>query len=265
MAAFPTFVPVLACVALALALTHTFRGRRAAQQALTKEQAQLADLVRLVRLTAGDLRSVAVNLLGRAQTAADAERGFLLSAQATLLDVTEALLSQTEAPNTLHHLREEVVRLRPVIDFVVAQVTCQLGPSRRAWRLSDDLHSIELLVDRRALHQILLRVLTSAVLATRDGDWITVGCTWSARVSGAAWTLTIEDEGAGLPIGLLRADGRETRGLGVGLTLAQTLMQAHGGALQLQSAVRVGTRAELSFPATRVVAGDPCIAAFKAA
>ena len=265
MVAILSVAPSLACVALAAALLHALLRHRNAARACARTEAQLQELVRLVRLTAGDLRSMAVNLLGRAQTAADPDRGFLITAQATLLDMTEALLRQTEAPNALHHLREEAVRLRPVLDFVVAQVTCQLGSSRRAWRLSEDLHGIELMADRRALHQILLRVLTSAALATRDGDWITIACAWSDDVSDGVWTMTIEDEGAGLPIESLRADGRETRGLGVGLTLAHTLMQAHGGALQLQSAVRVGTRAELGFPASRVIAGGPCVGATIAA
>jgi C4-dicarboxylate-specific signal transduction histidine kinase len=185
----------------------------------------------------------------------DADRGFLLSTQAALLDVTEALLRQTETANTCHHLQEEAIRLRPVLDFAVAQITCQLGPGRRAWRVADDLNGIELLADRRALHQILLRVLTAAALSTRDGDWITMTAAWSEDIPDGGWTLTIEDEGAGLPIEASRAKGRETRGLGVGLTLAQTLMQAHGGALTLQSAASVGTRAGLAFPAARVLAG----------
>jgi signal transduction histidine kinase len=248
-----TFVP--ACAVLSAVLFHAMWWRRAMQRACATERAALQDLTRLVRVTAGDLRGTALALLGRAQSAPDADRGFLLSTQAALLDMTEALLRQSEAPNACHHLHEEAIRLRPVLDFAVAQITCQLAPGRRAWRIADDLHGIELLADRRALHQILLRVLTAAALTTRDGDWITMTAAWSDDIPDGGWTLTIEDEGAGLPIEASRAEGRESRGLGVGLTLAQTLMQAHGGALTLQSAARVGTRTGLAFPAVRVIGG----------
>jgi signal transduction histidine kinase len=244
-----------ACALLSAALAHALWSRHALQRAWNTERAALQDLTRLVRLTAGDLRATALALLGRAQSAPDTDRGFLLSTQAALLDMTEALLRQTETRGASHHLQDEAVRLRPVLDFVVAQITCQLGPGHRAWRIAEDLHGIEMLADRRALHQILLRVLTAAALSTRDGDWITITGGWSTAFPDGGWTLAIEDEGAGLAIDATRLDGRDTRGLGVGLTLAQSLMQAHGGALVLQSAASVGTRAGLVFPAARILAG----------
>jgi signal transduction histidine kinase len=269
MAAILSFAPFLACAALAAALLQTLRHRRYALQECATQRAAYQDLVRLVRITTADMRSTAVALLGRAQTAEDPDRGFLLSTQASLLDLTDALLRQTEAPDPGHHLQEEAIRLRPVLDFVVAQVTCQLGPGRRAWRLADDLHGIELLADRRALHQVLLRVLTSAALATREGDWIAISAGWSDDVAEGGWTLTVEDEGSGLPIEASRVAGRlegpaggqdearETRGWGAALTLARTLMQSHGGLLTVQSAASVGTRVGLAFPATRVIGGVP--------
>jgi signal transduction histidine kinase len=254
---FPADIPDLVCAILAVALSHAWWGRRMALIEVSAQRAAMQDLVRLVRLTAGDLRGTALALLGRAQISAEPERAFLLSTQASLLDLTEALLRQTEAPDPKHHLREEAVRLRPMLDFAVSQVMCQLGQSRRGWRVADDLHGMEVLADRRAVHQVLLRVLTSAALATRDGDWITVTGGWSADVPEGGWTLTVEDEGAGLQLGATPGEGRDTRGLGVGLTLASSLMQAHGGALTVKSAASIGTRVGIAFPACRVIAGHP--------
>jgi signal transduction histidine kinase len=76
-------------------------------------------------------------------------------------------------------------------------------------------------------------------------------------VPEGGWTLTVEDEGAGLQLGATPGEGRDTRGLGVGLTLASTLMQAHGGALTVKSAASIGTRVGIAFPACRVIAGHP--------
>jgi signal transduction histidine kinase len=238
----------LACAALCMALLWEIRQRRAGEKRHAQSEVASQDLMRLVRMTASDLRGLAVGLLGHAQVLDTAGRGFLLGAQASLLDLAEALLQQTEAPDAAHALREEAVALAPVLDFAVAQVAGQLGPGRRAWRLAPDLAGVRLLADRRALHQILLRVLTSAALATGDGDWVAV----SAGAADGVWTLIVEDEGAGLAVASAGGTGKETRGLGVGLALAHALMQAHGGSLTLDSTAKVGTRARLQFPADRV-------------
>jgi signal transduction histidine kinase len=165
-----------------------------------------------------------------------------------LLDLAEALIDQTEEPGTPRTLREETVQVRPLVDFVISQVAAQLGPGRRVWRLGDGLEGATVLADRRALHQVLLRVVTGAALSTAHGDWIEI----SAAARGEHWVLAVEDEGTGLAISKT-GGGVETRGLGVGLALARQLMQAHGGELTLESTARVGTRARISLPVSRVL------------
>jgi signal transduction histidine kinase len=142
------------------------------------------------------------------------------------------------------------VQLGPLLHFVVAQISASLGPGQRAWRIAPDLDHVALLADRRALHQVLLRVLSSAALATKDGDWIDI----TAATAPDGWTLAISDEGTGLALSHMDGAGTDTRGVGVGLYLARSLMQAHGGALAMESAARIGTRACLRFPAARVMA-----------
>jgi two-component system cell cycle sensor histidine kinase PleC len=204
--------------------------------------------VRLARVTAGDLRGPALGLLGHADQVAQPLKSSLVGLCRYLLDVAEALLDQTEDTNATRVLREELVHLAPLLDFAVAQVAAQLGPGRRAWRIAPGLEKVWLLADKRALHQVLLRVLTGAALATKDGDWIDI----SASAGADDWTLTVQDEGTGLAVANVAGAGPESRGLGLGLGLARSLMQAHGGALALDSAAQVGTRAMLRFPRGRL-------------
>jgi len=235
---------------LAAALVRERRRGRLLGQRLHASTVREQALVRLAKLTAGDLRGPALGLLGHAEHAPAPLRASLAGVCRLLLDLAEALLDETAAPGTARTLREEAVILGPLLDFVVAQVAAQLGPGRRAWRLGPGLEHVTLMADRRALHQVLLRVLTGAVLATGDGDLIDI----TASADAATWTLRVEDEGNGLAVARVEGAGLETRGVGLGLALARSLMQAHGGTLVLESTAQVGTRASLRFPPTRIVA-----------
>jgi signal transduction histidine kinase len=85
----------------------------------------------------------------------------------------------------------------------------------------------------------------------------------SARVvvddSSARLEIRIQDEGPGLPEAELekvfepfyRVEGsrsRETGGTGLGLTIARSIAEAHGGQLSLRNRVEGGLEAELSLP-----------------
>ena len=131
-----------------------------------------------------------------------------------------------------------------MVEFAVAQVSAHLGPGRRAWRIDPAFGPARLPADRRALNQVLVSVLTAAAAATRDGDWIEL----SLRQEAEGAVITVQDEGVGLPVAQHHARQEDSRGIGLRLTLARSLMQAHGGSLTVQSAERVGTRVRLWFP-----------------
>ena len=240
-----TLASAAAVLAMTAALGHVLWQDRGRRRRSAIESAARQDLVRLTRLTAGDLRGLALSLLGHAQVAAEPQRGFLIGAEAALLDLTEALLRHTDEPGNPIVLRQEPVVMGPVVDFVVGRVASQLGPGRRNWCVSAGLAQVELRADRRALHQILLRVLSSAALATGENDCIEI----SAVEAEGGWTVVVQDEGSGLAVTKVHGQGRDTRGLGVGLALAHGLMQAHGGTLTIDSTAGVGSRARLFFPA----------------
>jgi cell cycle sensor histidine kinase DivJ len=206
--------------------------------------------VRLLRLTASDQRNVALALFGHAQTTEppDAE---LAGLARRLLDMSEDLTQQTETPDATRRLQEEEVGLMSVIEFAMAQVAAHLGPGRRTWRLSSDLEQVKLMADRRAMNQVLVNVLSGAAAATRNGDWIELSC----EADETSWSLIVQDEGIGLPLGPNESNRDESRGIGLRLTLARSLMQAHDGTLSVESAERVGTRVRLSFPVERLLDG----------
>ncbi len=237
-----TLLLLTAC-AIGLGLREHVGRRRAEHEAWLQTNARTSTL-RLLRLATGDQRNMALTLLGHAQAGHPADQS-LTGLARRLLDLSENMVAQTDEPDAPRYLQEEFVALSPLVEFAIAQVNAQLGPARRTWKIDPALAGQHLLADRRALNQVLVNVLSGAAAATRDGDWIEV----SLRDGPDGVALVVQDEGVGLPVA---AESRqEGRGIGLRLTLARSLMQAHGGGLSVVSAERVGTQVELSFPPNR--------------
>lgn len=227
---------------------------RARSIALARSEAAGQDRARaarrLVRLTANDLRGVALKLLGHADTRSTGSHNdtTLDGLGQLLLSLSADLLAQTEEPDAGRRIDPEALPLLPIVQFAVAQIAAQVSPGQRSWKMSPHLETITLHADRRAMNQIMLATLSNAAAHTRDGDWIEI----TTQEEAGCWCLIIQDEGAGLPVSRVDGRNRESRGIGVSLSLACRLMAAHGGALTIESAARVGTRVRLSFPNSRV-------------
>jgi signal transduction histidine kinase len=240
---------ILCAAAGLLAIWATTRRqlRHAAQESHRLRVAHAANL-RLLRLAASDQRNIALTLFGHAQKAAPANSA-LTGLARRLLDMSEDLISQTDLPTRPRTLFEESVALAPALEFAIAQVASHLGPSRRVWRIAPELEHIAVIADRRAFNQVLVNVFSGAAAATRDGDWIEI----SPEAAQADWAMAVQDEGIGLPVTEAGCHQEESRGIGLQLTLARSLMQAHGGSLTVESKEHVGTRVRLGFPKTRLL------------
>jgi two-component system, cell cycle sensor histidine kinase PleC len=119
-----------------------------------------------------------------------------------------------------------------------------------------------LLGDGRRLKQILLNLLSNSVKFTPSGGRVTV--TASPDVDG--FRLSVEDTGIGIaaedietalrPFGQIDSRlARKYQGTGLGLPLAQSMAELHGGRLELRSVPGEGTTATLWLPPDRVL--DP--------
>ncbi len=111
------------------------------------------------------------------------------------------------------------------------------------------------------MKQILVNLLSNSVKFTDAGE-VTLRA-WCRMDSG--YVFQIVDTGIGIasddiPKALSRfgqVDGdvnRQYEGTGLGLPLTKALVEQHGGSLDLQSEVGVGTTVTVRFPAERIVA-----------
>ena len=174
--------------------------------------------------------------------------------------------------------------LKPVrfdLDDLVRQTVATLQPLADQKRLtvvtSLDRHAID--ADPGRVRQIALNLLSNAIKFTEPGDEIRIALT---EAGPDHVRLTVADTGIG--IGSLDIDrifeafhqgdgnGQRTHheGTGLGLALTRQLVEAHGGAISVQSEVGVGSEFSVLLPVNRpsetdssrppeVVAGRPTV------
>jgi two-component system cell cycle sensor histidine kinase PleC len=116
--------------------------------------------------------------------------------------------------------------------------------------------------DERAIRQIALNLLSNAIKFTPQGGeiWIKVG--WTA--SGGQY-FSVKDTGPGIPEDeipvVLASFGQGSnaiksaeQGAGLGLPIAKSLVDLHGGTFTLKSKLRVGTEVIIALPPERIMA-----------
>ena len=116
--------------------------------------------------------------------------------------------------------------------------------------------------DERAIRQICLNLLSNAIKFTPQGGeiWLKVG--WTA--SGGQY-MSVKDTGPGIPEEeipiVLASFGQGSnsiksaeQGAGLGLPIAKSLVDLHGGTFTLKSKLRIGTEVIVTFPPERVMA-----------
>jgi signal transduction histidine kinase len=120
-------------------------------------------------------------------------------------------------------------------------------------RLDCDENAGELMADGRRLRQALFNLLSNALKFTREGGMVTI----SARRTEGEMLLEVADTGIGIPdedrervFGKFERGSREQRhsGAGLGLSLVKSLIELHGGRVELDSRVGGGTRVTCHVP-----------------
>jgi two-component system sensor histidine kinase BaeS len=219
----------------------------------------LANLVHELRRPLGALRSATHALLGGAGEDA-ALREELLQGMDTEMQQLQNLLEDLaslydQLGGTLELHRQSVA--------LEEWLTHTLGPWREAahekrlrWQaiIPADLPVLDFDPDR--LSQALGNLLSNAIKYTPAGGSVSVG----AGVEDEAVWIRVSDTGPGVapeeqdmifdPFYRGAASGRFPKGMGVGLTISRDMVAAHGGRLELDSDVGLGSRFTIWLPLT---------------
>lgn len=205
----------------------------------------------------GYSEAMALELFGRLGEARYVEyaRNIWTSGQHLLSLINSVLdLSKVEAGRM--ELARERLLVRHMVDECLALVTVQAEQNGLKLIARDIPEDLAIQADPRALKQVLVNLLGNALKFTPQGGDITV----SAGIGADASTeIIVADSGIGMDavdipralavFGQLdNAYARRHAGTGLGLPLAKSLVELHGGTLSIASALNDGTRVTIRLP-----------------
>jgi signal transduction histidine kinase len=184
----------------------------------------------------------------------------VLSSSARLMRLINSILDISQFDAGQLRLNDEFLEVAECIDSALGLVREDAEKSGVRLLIAIEPGLPKLCADGKRVRQILINLLTNAIRFTPSGGEVNVSA--FRRDDGLA--ISVSDTGIGIaandiPKALERfgqldsGPNRRHEGAGLGLPLAQHLMELHGGALRIASELGVGTTVTVVFPARRIV------------
>jgi PAS domain S-box-containing protein len=190
--------------------------------------------------------------------------GDILDSGKHLLQIINDILDLSKLEAGRVELRESAVSLAQLAEGCVTLVRDRAADAGIALAVDIVPDLPPLRADERALKQILINLLSNAVKFTPAGGRISID---AGIVCCGAVEITVADSGIGMspeeievalePFGQIdNSATRRQQGTGLGLPLARSLTELHGGTLRIDSTPGAGTAITVILPAERVLVGQ---------
>ena len=175
-----------------------------------------------------------------------------------LLELINDLLDMSKIEAGKYTLHDEYFDLAPLVEECLRE----MEPLRVRGNLDidtaipDDLPQLR--ADKRALRQVLTNLLSNAIKFSDAGGRVRV----DVRIDAGAFVVTVSDTGIGIPAADLERLARPFQqvgelltspqtGTGLGLSISRSLVEIHGGRLDIDSTFGRGTAVSFRLPASR--------------
>jgi signal transduction histidine kinase len=255
-------------------LGHTFNDMTSRLQSARQMQVDLvADVSHELRTPLTSIKGTIETLRGGAIDDLAVRDRFLQTVETEtdrLIRLVNDLLVLSRADSAALNLHRQSIDLGQLVQKVAARLSEQAKLLNLSMRVEVEPNVPTAWADADRIEQVLLNLLDNALKYSKSNGSITLrvnlakgsGASDNSQVQpsqGSAPMILVQvcDEGIGIPAAELdrigqrfyRADKSRTRGgHGLGLAIAQSLIEAHGGELWLESEEGVGTTANFTLP-----------------
>ncbi|MBL6948657.1 MAG: PAS-domain containing protein [Rhodospirillales bacterium] len=187
--------------------------------------------------------------------------GDINASGAHLLEVINDILDISKIEAGEMSLTEETVDLPALVESAITMLGERAENDGITLSRVFPTHEVQLRADPRHIRQIVINLVSNAVKFTEPGGTITLEISLN-ELEGVS--ISVADTGIGIkqeniaivlePFGQV-ADiySRPFEGTGLGLPLAKSLLELHGGTLHIASQLGEGTTVTATFPADRTV------------
>lgn len=178
----------------------------------------------------------------------------------SLLRVINEILDVSKIEAGERTLSEAVINVSDLVQSCLQMMDGKIKSNDIRIENKTKLSSLSFVGESQAVKQMVLNLMSNSVKFSPSNGFIMVDAEIDAK---GRLRLSITDTGIGMddqelekalsPFGQVNADhNRSTSGTGLGLTLVKSLVELHGGGLEMVSQKGIGTTATLIFPAKRV-------------
>ena len=257
-------ISILDECALAIEKDHMTREKQRIEES-ARQEALRANLLRAI---SHDLRTPLTSISGNAaillEDLGDLDDSRRKALYASIYDdaiwlngLVENLLTITRTENGTVKLNLQSEMVSDAIEEALRHLDRNAARRKIAVSLQDDLLMAQM--DSALIVQVLINLINNAVKYTPENAGITIG----AKPEGGMVALWVEDEGQGIPEGDedkvfelfytgVKRSPDSRRGIGLGLALCRSIVQAHGGEIKVSNIRPHGARFLFTLPIAEV-------------